>query len=393
MWHWDQGHLAYFQFDALRKIAAFVVDHEFKNASRNELLTATDLDFQAPMTHSPWRQYSRALKLSLLVSEIDGEAKATEVAKVLAEPGAVTCDEYLYFLVRAFTEPAPALEDWTPKAHFRYPLLFSLKYLLAKTSMGELPVASLSEIIGAYIATGFSGEESDSDFIKAVGKSSSYSAKATGVDARQARESLKVMAQISFLSIRKGNVIVSLDKEDAKAIFGDLSPIAGSRAASPGAEIRRLAMFFKAGSTSDVFDYPNTIVSDAVESGFREGSKVKKTHIVIERNASLRKEYFALKPTDVCDVCTMHTGKSYPWTASGVIDLHHLLPLASGTRVEKNSTTIDDLVPVCPTCHRAIHRYYDGWLKQKKQKDFTDGREARGVYKLLKSEFPGIKYA
>ena len=45
MWHWDQGHLAYFQFDALRAIAAFAEANDFKKADGTTLLAATGLPF------------------------------------------------------------------------------------------------------------------------------------------------------------------------------------------------------------------------------------------------------------------------------------------------------------------------------------------------------------
>lgn len=64
MWHWDQGRLAYFQFDALRQIAGFVKANDFKTANRVQLLAETGLTFQAPATHSAWRNYSRILKLA-----------------------------------------------------------------------------------------------------------------------------------------------------------------------------------------------------------------------------------------------------------------------------------------------------------------------------------------
>ena len=103
MWHWDQGRLAYFQVDALRQIASFVKANDFKTANRVQLLTETGLTFQAPPTHSPWRNYSRILKLCLLVSEVNGLAQPTPVADVLSQPGLITCDEYLHFLVSVGT--------------------------------------------------------------------------------------------------------------------------------------------------------------------------------------------------------------------------------------------------------------------------------------------------
>ena len=165
MWHWDQGHLAYFQFDDLRKIAKYVTEHDFKSAAKEDLRVATGLPFRAPETHSAWRNYSRTLKIALLVREFHGRAEPTPVALALAQPGKVTCDEYLHFLACSFTEPSPALQDWQPSATFRYPLLFALKYLLTKTRMGIAPPsATLAEIVGAYGSSGFVGDEREHEF-------------------------------------------------------------------------------------------------------------------------------------------------------------------------------------------------------------------------------------
>jgi hypothetical protein len=394
VWHWDQGRLAYFQFDALRQIAAFVQAHDFKQADRQTLLAAIGLPF-LPAAYNPWRNYSRILKLSLLVSEVNGRAQATPVAAALALPGAVTCDEYFHFLAEAFTEPAPALADWRRDAAFRHPLLFALKYLLTKAAITPNPVASIDEIIGAYRTTGFNGGEDDNQFIAAIRNSGGYEAAGRGAPLnlqRQARESLQVMAQISYLHIGNNMITVSLDALDAHEIFADLAPVVGPLAQDREAEIRRLADLFRDGSTAISFDYPNTIINEIIESGFREGSKVKKTHVTIERNAGLRTAFFDSQPTATCDVCTLDTARTYPWT-NRVLDLHHLLPLSSGTRVEAQGTTFDDLVPVCPSCHRAIHRYYDGWLDRNAREDFISSSEARGVYQEMRAQFGGLVHA
>jgi hypothetical protein len=397
MWHWDQGRLAYFQFDALRQLANFAKANDFKTANRVQLLAETGLPFKAPNTHSPWRNYARTLKRCLLVSEVNGVAQPTPVSDVLSQAGLVTCDEYFHFFVCGFTEPSPSSKDWRPDAEFRYPLLFSLKYLLAKVASQRGSITSLDEIIGAYRMSGFDGSEDDNQFILIMRSDSTYedAGKFMLKDKRlkdlrrQASESLKVISQISYLHIRSGEIIVTLNPEDAFNIFKDLFEISGPRATDKEAEIRRLAALFRDGSTNITFDYPNTIVEEVVESGFREGSKVKKTHVTIERNTRLRKEFFKAHPTAICDVCSLNTAKTYPWTER-IIDLHHLLPLSSGTRVETSGTTFDDLVPVCPNCHRAIHRFYDVWLDGNNKKDFKDTKEARAVYQEMKNQFSGL---
>jgi predicted HNH restriction endonuclease len=64
-----------------------------------------------------------------------------------------------------------------------------------------------------------------------------------------------------------------------------------------------------------------------------------------------------------------------------------LLPLCSGARTSKDGTMLDDLVAICPTCHRSVHRYYDSWLKTARKKDFVDAVQARQVYQDARSKF------
>lgn len=392
MWHWDQGRLEYFQFDALRQISSYVINNNFKAADKSVLTQATGLRFAAPLNYSPWRNYSRVLKLTLLVSEENNIAVPTPVAKLLATPGAVTCDEYLHFLSCTFSEPSPALAGWTVDANFRFPLLFALKYLLTKTVITSSPIASLNEIIGAYSFSDFKGDEDQEEFISIVNGVENYEQIALGIDKqllRQAKESLKVISQISYLHVQSDVIVVSLHPSDAHEIFDDLYPLSGSRSSSSNDEIKRIASLFKGGSTSIAFEYPNTIIETVIESGFKEGNKIKRTHITIERNVGLRTKYFDSINTTICDVCKMDTKKTYPWSER-ILDIHHLLPLSSGTRVEGKSTTFNDLVAVCPNCHRAIHRYYDIWLAKNNRKDFINSDEAKRVYHEMKTEFKGL---
>ena len=172
MWHWDQGRLEYFQFGSIRKIAEFVCSHDFKNASRALLQETTGMSFSAPDTHSPWRNYSRVLKLLMLVYEQNGVSRPTKIAQYLSTPGQITSDEYFHFLVRTFTDPSPALKSWKTNSVIRYPLLFSLKYLLAKTACAHKPYASFDEICAMYAFSNFSGLEDQNSYASLLSRAS-----------------------------------------------------------------------------------------------------------------------------------------------------------------------------------------------------------------------------
>ena len=390
MWHWDQGRLKYFQFDNLREIARYVIDNNFRTASREHLRRATGLPFRAPSSHSPWRNYSRILKISLLVRETNGRATPTPVARALSRPGEVTCDEYMHFLACAFTEPSPALRDWRPGATFRYPLLFALKYLLTKTRIGANPAsATLAEIVGAYTSSGFVGDEGEDDFAMIALDAADHASAVAGRDIRQERESLRVIAQLFYLHYKGQTLSVALTPNDAAILFRQLTPVDGARSETRDAEIQRLAHLFDGESPRPAAGFQQGLLLDMEESGFREGSRLARTHVTIERNTRLRSEFFRVRNTTVCDVCAMDTARSYPWTER-VLDVHHLLPLASGTRVTGRGTTLDDLVPVCPTCHRAIHRYYHYWLERNSRLDFRSMADARAAYDSAKMAYPGF---
>ena len=398
MWNWDQGRMQYFQYDSLRSVANFIVDHDFKNSDPTIIRKLTGLEFAAPTTHSPWRNYSRIYKLCLLVSEENGVAIPTDIARLLSQTGAVTCDEYLHFLVEATTDPSPALSNWSRIERdntnlLRSPLCFALKYILAKVAGRNESITPINEIIAAYAHSNFSGNESDEEYLGLISKKEMFPQTLNAAQVRQARESIKFISQISYLHNTSADLIVSLSNSDAHDIFQALSPVGGIKMNNGNHEILRLATLFRDGTHHDFFDYRSTILSDEIESGFNEGSKLKKTHIVIERNSKLRKIYFEKFPSPVCDSCDLDTSKKYPWV-DRALDLHHILPLSSGTRVDSRTGTIlSDMVPVCPTCHRAIHRYYDNYLKSENKKDFSAEVEAREVYQQSKNSiFRGNSY-
>lgn len=383
MWNWDQGRLDYFQFDELRKIAKFAIKHDLKAVDVDEMAKATGLPFSPKKPgYRPWRNYSRTFKLMMLATSDGDASKPTPLAVLLAEDGKVTTDEFFHFLAEATTDPSPALSGWNHKTAIRFPLLFALKFLLTRAVLGE-NVTNIGSIVAAFSASGFSGDEDQSAFL---GIAKNKYAPATGE--RQAKESIRVLSQISYLSTDRNNVTVSLDPKDAEELFTQLAPITGDRLPNGDDEIQRITALY-GGAIADLgFEYTHTVLSDTEEAGFVEGGRVAKTHLKIERNAKLRQAFFAANPSSVCDFCGTDTTKSYPWSVR-ILDIHHVLPLCSGARTDASGTILSDLVANCPTCHRAVHRYYDRWMKSNKRKDFEDAVEARAIYEEAKKAYQG----
>lgn len=75
----------------------------------------------------------------------------------------------------------------------------------------------------------------------------------------------------------------------------------------------------------------------------------------------------------------------YPWT-DNLLELHHVLPLSASINVNGTTTVMDDLVPLCPSCHRGIHAFYrvkfDEWGIQ----DFGSRKMAHNVYAMAKKQ-------
>jgi len=378
MWRFDQGRIEYFQFDELRKIAKFAVSNDLKAASRAPLVAATGLPFlPASTAYPPWRNYSRVFRTAMLVAKIGNKAVPTPIAHALAKDGQVTSDDYFHFLAQAFTDPAPSFQEWQKTASPRFPLLFALKFLLTRAVLGS-PVVSIREIIGAYQKSGFDGDEEQTAYVELAKKSW------TSGDNRQARESIQIVGQISYLSATSTDVTVSLDKDDAIDLFESLHAIRGDQESGSEREIMRIAGLFESAVSDLEIDFSKTVLDETVEAGFSEGSRVERTHIVLERNSAIRTAFFQRNPSTSCDFCARDTKSEFPWS-DRVLDIHHVLPLCSGTRSDKGGSILGDLVAICPTCHRAVHRFYTQWLKEQGRKDFVDAAEARAVYDQAKN--------
>lgn len=379
MWRWDQGRIEFLQFDALRKIAKFAVNHDLTAASRAELVAEVDLPFLPnDPSYKPWRNYGRMFRLAMLVYKDGGVAKPTPLAVLLAKDGQVTTDDYFHFLAEAFTDPSPAFDGWDHTKKPRYPLLFCLRLMLCRAAIGA-PQTGIRTLVNAYAKSGYTGDEDQTAFLAIADWELEEP-----VD-RQARESILALAQISYLEATDATVKVSLKAEGAMSVFEDLAPVGGERCANREQEILRVAGLFEGSISQLEFGYEQSVETDLIQSGFREGTRVEKTHLAIERNSSLRAAFFASNPSSLCDMCQRDTQKEYPWTER-VLEVHHVMPLSSGTRTGKAGTTLDDLVANCPTCHRAVHSYYAKWLKDAGRKDFIDAAEAKKVYEAAKND-------
>jgi predicted HNH restriction endonuclease len=102
--------------------------------------------------------------------------------------------------------------------------------------------------------------------------------------------------------------------------------------------------------------------SDVSDTEFIEGKRKRVQHLRVERSPLLRKYYKEQNQTPVCRMCQMNMANKFPWT-DYMLDIHHLLPLTSSVSITNKGTSLNDIVGLCPSCHRSIHIYYTKWLK------------------------------
>ena len=95
----------------------------------------------------------------------------------------------------------------------------------------------------------------------------------------------------------------------------------------------------------------------------------RKQSVIRERSALLRnaaREFYANERGGLlyCDCCNFEFGHFYnPTLYTTCIEIHHLKPLYQYEDEDINRTIEDalqNLIPVCPNCHRIIHKHHIG---------------------------------
>ncbi len=103
----------------------------------------------------------------------------------------------------------------------------------------------------------------------------------------------------------------------------------------------------------------NDIITQGILSeGYEEGELIEQRLTKYERNRTARQkclEFYGFE----CKVCGIKFKETYGDEFSDIIEVHHTVPLS---KIKSNYLVdpINDLVPVCPNCHAALHSKKDG---------------------------------
>lgn len=385
-WRWDQGRLKYFRFENIKKISECLVELEGMEVSgvgdsflRESLTSRTGLPF-APASYTVWRNYARVFACALIATQLDSSLRVTDIGRRLAAVGssAIDVDEYLSFWIPRFYLPSPAFQDYTPSANRVFPLCAVLKYLLAKfLETGEAEI-DLPEVFSLIIGNECNGFEPLEHYttLRATGRSP------IGDEERQVREMLIFSSQMSWLKWYGGALRIDIVPGDLQSIE-DLKSVVEvlqhSRSHTQQQEILAL------GRITTEITIPVALTTREVPEDiiFTEGRRVRVTHLRTERSPHLRRLFFSRHPVPICDMCTCDTRYRYPWT-DNILEIHHLLPLSSAITITSEGTSLEDIVGLCPNCHRSIHVYYKRWFEINSVNDFSSKDEAREVYQSAK---------
>lgn len=392
-WRWDQGRLDYFQLDEIKKSALALLECDNKALPRGadkdlirEALERRSSRPYLPDEYKVWRNYKRVFGCQLLAADVKGILKCTNLCRLISS-NQITDDQYLHHVITNFRYPSPVFDGYQPSHASLYLGCSILKLLISEYVFFNRTELDLNVIIGTLKNTKTSGAE-DIEFYKNVNRVVNYDSKILADELRQIREFVIFISQLSYLKWRNNKLILDvLNDQSAIEIFGTIIPRVLAPQIDPALEILQLG---DVNSLPDIDVFRMLDVQDALEDEFIEGNRTRVTHLRVERSSKLRDFYFAQSGLNhgICDMCSVDTQKKYTWT-DRVIELHHLLPLSSNLRVERNSTSLKDIVALCPTCHRAIHKFYTVWLRERSQKDFLSYEEARNVYNEAKSLIVG----
>lgn len=380
-WRWDQGRLSYFQFENICAIAKVLNSLDGLALDTKDDLLRQPLEMNTGLPFSPshykvWRNYARVFQCSMLATKFENRLIVTELCQNLAGKTPFSPDEYLNFVFSHFQYPYPAFEEYDSTQERTFPFIAILKFLIARKGC---PV-SLDDVFSYVIGNECSGLE-DLSYYKNLNKTKRIP---FGDEERQVREMLVFMGQVSY--IRWFDKQLYIDTIDFDAVLSATNPfIIGEREKEANMEFLRLASLknYAQMQNLDIKLRDRSISEFAV----REGRKAFDSHQKIERSPLLRNRFFKINPVFICDVCGMHPVEKYPWlTDANILELHHILPLSATLSSNGTTTTLEDLKPLCPTCHRSIHIFYKIKLTEWDIPDFSSRKMAYDVYNLAKKE-------
>lgn len=393
IWRWDQGRMQYFNFKSIKLMSLVLSKYNGANMEivdsnfRDDLMSEVGLPF-APQHYTIKRNYKRVFECSMLATYANNRLIISQIGKAIAsnDPLLKTVDGYLYEVERRFRYPYPAFNNYKDIKNICYPFISIIKFLLAKAYKEKNACKSITlEEIGQFlIANDVSGLEDFSYYCNLQPKSFSFDSYSSNDHKRQVREMMAFIGQHTYLNYDDSSLSLNnIDLNDCENICKNFVPYKTQiQSSNPVDDFLKITEyteknknFTKINDDEDVVSLKNFI--------YKEGMKVFKKHFIRERNQSIRKIFIKKNPQPICDICGKNMHVIYPWT-NNMLEIHHIYPLSS---TEKSmNTSIDDVVGLCPSCHRALHLYYKKYLEEMGKTSFTSTKDAKQIYDEVKNK-------
>jgi len=382
-WRWDQGRLSYFQYDNLVRIAEVLssLDGVEINGSgfdplRGPLENGVGLPF-SPSHYKVWRNYARVFECAMLATSISGKLHTTDFCRLLMlSPDKFSPDQYFNLLFSRFSYPSCLFENYNTTQKQVFPFVAIIKFAMSRGADG----ISLDDVFSFVVGNGCTGLED----LSAYSKLRPTGRIPIGDEKRQVREMLCIMGQSSYLKWFSSKLYV--DTTSYESVLQSVIPFVRiKRCADPTEEFCRITVV---DPRIDLGRYDVEFVPRGemrFEFSVQEGGRAFATHGRIERSPIVRKMFFRVHPRLICDACNLDVRQKYPWTHDkNILELHHILPLAATLLVNGTTTRLDDMVPLCPNCHKSIHIFYKKELDRLGLQDFSSKELAHETYNRAK---------
>jgi len=384
IWRWDQGRLLYFQFDVLKQIASVLngvsLSEKGFDPLRFPLEEKTGMPF-SPSNYKVWRNYKRVFECSFLATTINDKLQITDFCQeIIKKDGLISdIDDFLCLYIPRFRFPFPAFQEFSPNDSPIYPFCAILKFLLAKRQFAQEAFISIDEVFSIIIGNNCTGLEPLEFYLNLKPQSINI----IGDQKRQVREMLIFASQLTILKWYNNHLFLDISDRDIetasiseKLITPIIIPISHSREED----------YLRLTKITDKLIVSTRLQSreTATDELFIEGKKKRVTHLKIERSPFLRKMFVECNPLPICHMCGTNMTIKYPWT-NYLIEIHHVLPLSSSLGITTKGTSIDDIVGLCPSCHKGVHIYYRNWLNDYKCEDFESKNQAKHIYLQAKN--------
>ena len=384
-WRWDQGRLGYFQYanlvltaKVLSGLVGTVINpRDGTDPLRQPLERYTGLPF-SPAHYKVWRNYARVFQCAMLATSINGRLFVTDICKLLLlPPSEFSSDQYFNLLFSRFSYPFAPFEDYNVTHAQVFPFLAIMKLAMSRGKQG----VSLEDVFAYVVGNNCTGLEDVGNY----GRLPRSRRVPIGDERRQVREMMCIMGQATYMKWFSGRLYV--DAINCQSILNSIVPfIRIKRCQNPAEEFchvtcidRQLDLGTLDVGADFAFDH------FPVDFAASEGGRTFKTHGRIERSPMVRRMYFRVHPRLICDACRMDTRHKYPWIGNrNILELHHVLPLSATLNVNGTTTRLDDLVPLCPSCHKSVHIFYKVELDRLGIDDFNSKGMAHEVYNRAK---------